>query len=51
MRRGEACGLEWEDINLEQGSITVRRSARLLPLSPWLRYIHRYALKQSCQSA
>lgn len=31
MRRGEACGLEWEDINLEQGSITVRRSSYYLP--------------------
>lgn len=31
MRRGEACGLEWEDINFEQGSITVRRSSYYLP--------------------
>ena len=26
MRRGEACGLKWEDVNLEKGRVSVRRS-------------------------
>ena len=26
LRRGELCGLEWDDINLEQGTLTVARS-------------------------
>ena len=26
MRRGEALGLGWEDVDMEQGSLTIRRA-------------------------
>lgn len=31
MRRGELCGLEWNDIDLERGIIAVRRSSLYMP--------------------
>jgi hypothetical protein len=32
MRRGEACGLRWEDVDLEKGRLSVRRA--LIPTAP-----------------
>ena len=31
MRRGEACGLEWDDVDFNNSTITVRRSSYYLP--------------------
>lgn len=31
VRRGELCGLEWEDIDLDKGIVSVNRASRYLP--------------------
>ena len=31
MRRGEACGLEWSDIDLDNGIVDINKSSLYLP--------------------